>query len=295
MKWVVFAVAGCVTTRSAAGEATGGKLPSMSDDLELDWKGRAPRNERDAAAAPAPQVGLAQPGKGLPGEPQHMSDELRLQLAGVLNDPELKVRQFRETLQMLIGWDQASQFEVSGADHRPIFYAVEQRGFLSALLRNFNPFHQRHIECMTLGGTRALTIDFPFTLILRRGEVKAWDGRVMGRVQQRFSLLRTWLDIETPGGAVQLSIVGPILKFFSFSDWVFEVRRGETVVAKIKKHWGGFFAETFGTSDNFTIAFDDGFTDGRLRQLLVAAALTLDLARFEQQQKGGSLWNLLDG
>lgn len=266
----------------------------MSDDLELDWKGRAQRGlGADPAAPPASTLGLAQPGKGLPGEPQHMSDELRLQLAGVLNDSTLRVRQFREPLQMLVGWDQASQFEVSGADQRPIFYAVEKRGFLSALLRNFNPFHQRQIECMTLAGTQALTVAFPFTVFLRRGEVRAWDGRLMGRIQQRFSLLRTWLDIETPGGATQLSIVGPILKFFSFSDWVFEVRRGETVVAHIKKHWGGFFAETFGTSDNFSIELTDGFTDGRQRQLLVAAALTLDLAQFEQKNKGGSLFRLL--
>ena len=261
--------------------------------IELDWKGRAPREQ--GAPPPTPQQqGLAQAGRGLPGEAQYMSEDLRLQLGELLTGPGLKIRQFREALQMLVGWDQANQYEVASIEGRPVFYAAEQRGALSALLRNFNPFHKRHVECLTLAGTVAMTIDFPFTFFFRRGEVRAWDGRIMGRIQQRFSLLRISVDIQTPGGATVLTIQGPVLKIFSFRDWVFTVRQGERVVARIKKHWSGWFAETFSNADNFSVEFEDGFTDARLRQLMVAAALTLDLVNFEQKSDRGSAFNLLD-
>jgi len=263
-------------------------------ELELDWKGRAPRGE-DAPPPTAQSMGLAQAGKGLAGDPQFMSEELRLQLTELLTGPRLRVRQFREALQIIAGWDQANQYEVCSAEGRPIFYAQEQRGLLTALLRNFNPFHQRHLECITLGGNVAMTVDFPLTLLLRRGDVRAWDGRAMGKIQERFSLLRTWIDIQTPAGVTQLTIVGPILKLFSFRDWVFEVKQGEKVVGRLKKHWAGFFAETFSNADEFSIEFEDGFTDGRQRQLLVAVALTLDLVQFEQKSSRGkgSLFKLL--
>ncbi len=260
--------------------------------LELDWKGRAAR-EPGAPPPTAAQQGLAQAGKGLPGEVQYMSDDLKLELNELLTGPGLKVRQFREALQMLVGWDQANQYEVTSIEGRPVFYAAEKRGTLAALLRNFNPFHQRYVECLTPAGTVAMTIDFPFTLFFRRGEVRAWDGRLMGRIQQRFSLLRIAVDILTPGGVTQLTIQGPVLKIFSFSDWIFTVRQGERVVARIKKHWAGWFAETFSNADNFSIEFEDGFTDARQRQLMVAAALTLDLVNFEQKSDKGSLLNLL--
>jgi hypothetical protein len=259
--------------------------------LELDWKGRAPRG-KGAPEPTAKQQGLAQAGKGFPGDPQHMSDELRQQLHELLVGPGLRVAQFRETLQILAGWDQANQYEVSSLEGRPVFYAAEKRGVLSALLRNFNPFHQRHVECLTLGGTVAMTVDFPFTLFFRRGDVRAWDGRVMGKLQQRFSLLRVAVDVQTPGGVTKLTIRGPTLKILSFSDWVFTVRQGEQVVARIKKHWAGWFAETFSNADNFSIEFESG-CDGRMRQLLVAAALTLDLVGFEQKGNRGSLLNKL--
>jgi len=268
----------------------------MSDPkLELDWQGDSPRgaaSDRPASLAPAVESLV---GKGPPGDPRFMSTELRAELRAVLEGSWLSVRQSFESLQMLVGWDQPSQYEVRGSDTRVVMYAAEEPGFLQGLFRNFNPFHQRHIECLTLAGTRAMTIDFPFRLMLRRGEVMAWDGRCMGRIQERFHLLRTIVEVQSPGGVPELVIRGPWLKLFSFTDWVFEVSRGEVVVGRIKKHFSGWLRETMGTSDDFSIEFDAGLADPRHRQLLLAAALTLDLVRFEQRGNSGTLTRLLGG
>lgn len=268
----------------------------MSDPkLELDWGGDAPRAAAtEPPTAPAPEV-ESLVGKGPPGDSRFMSPELRAELRGLLEGTWLSVRQSFETLQMLVGWDQPSQYVVRGADTRVVLYAAEERGFLQGLLRNMNPFHQRHIECLTLSGTRALTIDFPFRLMLRRAEVMAWDGRKLGRIQERFHLLRTVLEVESDSGATLLVIRGPWLKLFSFTDWVFEVRQGERVVGRIKKHFSGWMREAMGTSDDFSLELDASLTDSRLRQLLLAAALTLDLVRFEQRGNPGTLTRLLGG
>jgi uncharacterized protein YxjI len=260
--------------------------------LELDWRGDTPNGAQSLERAPEVEM-LA--GKGPPGDPRYMSAELRSELGAILEGSWLSVRQQFERLQMWIGWDQPNQYVVRGSDTRVVLYAGEERGIWSNLARNFNPFHQRHIECLTLNGTRAMTIDFPFRFLLRRGEVQAWDGRPMGYLQERFHLLRTILEVQSPNGATQLVIRGPWLKLFSFSDWVFDVTQGERVVARIKKHWSGWLRESLGTSDNFSIEFEPQLVDPRLRQLLVAAALTLDLVRFEQRGNPGTAMRLLGG
>ncbi len=223
-----------------------------------------------------------------------MSDNLRLQLQDLFEAASVKVRQFRETLQMLVGWDQANKYEVISELGRPIFWAMEEpRGFFGALSRNFNPFYRNVTECITQDGTVAMKVVFPWALFFRRGEVEAWDGRPMGVVQQRWGWFRTEFEVRSPGGAVMLTIAGPWFRLFAWRDWVFEVRHGERVVGRIIKQWAGWFQEAFSNADNFAVQFEPGL-DGRLRQLMVAAALTLDLTRFEQREGGRSERTLVD-
>ncbi|MBL9037011.1 MAG: scramblase [Archangium sp.] len=264
--------------------------PADGPPVELDWGARAPRGadgppEVEEAAAPVASMpsDIRRRGAG-PGDPADMSPPLRLQLDALFTGSRLQVRQFREPLEMLVGWSQANRYEVSDEGGRPVFWAGEaETGALAALSRNFNPFHRNTTECLTPDGTLAMKVTFPFTFIFRRGDVTAWDGRPLGSTQQRFNLLRLRVDVVGTTGATLLEIAGPALKFFSFSDWVFEVRQRGQVVARIRKHWAGWFQETFSRADNFSIEFEPGFTDPRLRQLAVAAALTIDLMGFEQK------------
>ena len=255
----------------------------MTDDSRFDRLELA-RGERPDP----PRRGLA------PGDPQQMPDQLRLHLGPLFIDPQLTVRQHREPLEMLLGWQQANRYEVSSAEGRTLFWAAEQSGgVLRSLSRNFNPFYRNTTDCLTPDGTVALRITFPFTWFFRRGEVTAWDGRPLGFTQQRFSLLRTWVDVLGVNDNLLLEISGPMLKFFSFAPWVFEVKQHGRLVARIRKHWSGWFQEMFSKADNFTIDFEPGFTDTRLRQLLVAAALTIDLVSFEQKNRNSSGANLI--
>lgn len=234
------------------------------------------------------------PARGLPpGHPDALPDALRFRTERFFTDSTLRVRQSTELLQALVGWDQANTFDVRGEDGALLFCAQEQgRGVLGALSRNLNPFYKNTTDCMTSEGSLFLRCVFPFTLFFRRCEVQAWDGKPLGVVQSRFHLLKFRADLLNPNGAVLLEVHGPMFKFLSFTDWVFEVRRGAQVVARIRKHWSGFFREAFTESDRLSITFEPGMSDPRLRLLVFAAALMVDATAFDKKDRhfeGGDL------
>jgi hypothetical protein len=251
-------------------------------ELELDWgsrERRAPGPEGEAPQAAPEPVSLGAPGKGAPGDPRYMSLELRLSLAGLLEAPSLRMRQFRSTVELLVPWEARNQYEVCDENGRVSVFVGETGGGLgSALLRNFWPFHKIRLECMTPGGTLAMAVERPWTLLFARAEVWAWDGRPLGRVQQRFTLLGRKLELQTPAGVVLATVEGPWWK-----PWTFRVMQKGAEVAVIRKQWSGLVQEVMANADNFGLEFTPGCTDGRLRQLILAAALLVDLTYFERR------------
>lgn len=274
--------------------------PATPEELELDWGARERRSgasgEPVATATPPetepdPDAGA---GKGPPGEPKHMSLALRYALAGLLSGPHLRMRQMREALELLVGWETRNRYEVCDETGRPVVYVGETGGgWGAALKRNLWPFHRIRLECLTLDGTLALVVERPWTFLFARAEVTAWDGRVLGHIQQRFRFFGRCLEIRTPGGAVVATLEGPWWK-----PWTFRVLQREQEVAVVRKKWSGLIQELMTDADTFSLDFAPACTDGRLRQLILAAALLVDLTYFEKRSGSGnrgSLFGLLDG
>lgn len=271
--------------------------PGNDANLELDWGARAPRPQADEPGASPlqqepPQEVLA--GRGPPGDPRYMSLELRLSLEAVLTAAQVRMRQFRETLEILIGWEGKNRYEVCDADGRNTVYVGETgEGWASRLKRNFWPFYRARLECMTVGGTLALAMELPWHILFARAEVTAWDGRLMGTLVQRFRFFGRQFDILSPAGVVMATVEGPLLK-----PWTFRIlQRGEEV-AVIRKRWSGLLQETFSDADNFSLDFQPACNDGRLRQMVLAMALLVDLTYFDNRKNrsmfggGGDLFNL---
>ena len=268
----------------------------MSDELELDWGNRKPRGQEGSSIEPAPnsRTGAPPPERRLPpGHPDAMPEGLRFRIGRFFTDGTLRIKQAMELAQALVGWDQANAYDVLDETGAVLFCAQEQsNGLLSSLSRNFNPLYKNTTDCMTVDGSLFLRLVFPFTFFFRRCEVLSWDQKPLGSVQNRFHLLKFRADLENTTGAVLLEVHGPMLKILSFTDWVFEVRKGTQVVARIKKHWGGFFREAFTASDKLSISFEPTFNDPRLRCLVFAAALTVDATAFERKDRHASGANL---
>jgi|GEM_PF-237605 len=256
------------------------KWTTENSGLELDWKERtqpeqrAQKAERDASGA----------GKGLPGEPRYMGPELRHALAALFEGSSLNVRQQREWGEALLSWETRNRYEVLDSNAHFMLYVGETgQGLAQALVRNFWPFRSVQLEFMTSGGTLALSLKRVFTFFFTRVEVTAWDGRPLGYIQQRFGVLKRHFDLCTPAGGVMARLEGPIWR-----PWTFHVLVHDQKAATIRKQWSGFVTESFTDADNFGVEFHAGHTDGRLRQMVLAATLMVDLCYFEKRASSGS-------
>jgi uncharacterized protein YxjI len=125
-----------------------------------------------------------------------------------------------------------------------------------------------------------LRAERPWKWFLDRIDLSGPDGRPIGNVRQRFSLLRRRFDICSPGGALRARIVGPF-----FHPWTFVVEAGPEgagrEVGRIEKRWGGLATEAFTDADTFALSLPQG--DPSLRRLVLAAAILVDFAYFENR------------
>jgi len=258
------------------------RRPQNDSGLDLDWQGRTAPEQRPQDTALA-AVGA---GRGAPGDIRHMSPELRYELAPLLEGNGLSVRQIHEWGEILVGWETRNRYEAIGSDGNFMLYIGETgEGWGNALLRNLWPFRRVELECMTKGGTRALSLEQPWTFFFTRVEVKAWDGRLLGTIEQRFSLLRRTFELCSPGGAVMATLVGPFWR-----PWTFLVQQRGEEVATIRKQWSGLIREALSDSDFFGVEFHPGLTDARLRQMVLAATLMVDLCYFEERSSSPLSW-----
>lgn len=267
-----------------------------TQELELDWGGREQRTPAAAGAvatanaAALAEVPSGQAGKGPPGDPRYMSYELSTQLAGMFEAPELRMRQMRELAEILIGWETKNRYEVCDPTGRVAVYVGETGdGWGSALVRNFWPFYKARLECMTLGGTVALAVERPWTFLLARANVEAWDGRPLATIQQRFSFFGRRFDVLTPAGAVIATVEGPL-----FRPWTFRIMQRGVEVAVVRKRWSGLLQEAFTDADTFTLEFKPDCTDARLRQMVLAVALLVDLTYFDNRSNKSAFGAGLD-
>ncbi len=119
----------------------------------------------------------------------------------------------------------------------------------------------------------------PFRIYFQRLEVQDAAGKPLGALQRRFALLSKRFDVEDAGGRVVLEVSSPIWRL-----WTFVFMRGGAEAARIEKKWAGLLTEALTDKDRFRIAFT-GAVPLAERQLLLAAAIFIDLQYFEK--KGG--------
>lgn len=127
-----------------------------------------------------------------------------------------------------------------------------------------------------------LRAERPWKWFLDRIDVAGADGRPLGSVRQRLSLLRRRFDVLSPGGALRARIVGPF-----FHPWTFVVETGPDgagrEVGRIEKRWGGLATEAFTDADTFALSLPQG--DPALRRLVLAAAILVDFGYFENRAR----------
>lgn len=193
--------------------------------------------------------------------------------------PQLVVRQYREPWEWIAGFETRNRYLVGDARGGAVAWAAEHGSglgafFLRQLLGHWRKFEIRFFDEAHRPVLRAV---HPFRWLFKRLEVHASDGRRLGAIQQRFSLLKKSFDVEDARGAVLMRVRSGI-----FRPWRFEFERNGRAVARVQKRWTGILTEAFTDTDSFGVSYEPSL-GAQERLLVLAAAVFVDLRYFERK------------
>ena len=188
----------------------------------------------------------------------------------------LVVSQQKEWGEILTGFETKNRYAVSDMSGRRLYLAAEEAG--STLLRWFlkalRPFT---IAVLTENGQVVLRVIRPFRFYFHRAEVVDSQGRTLGAIERRFSVLRRIYSVLDSSGEEVFQLFGPILH-----PWTFQIRNDGVEYGKITKKWSGLLKEGFTDADNFGVMFPAEW-DVKLKALFLGAVFLIDFVHFENK------------
>jgi uncharacterized protein YxjI len=191
----------------------------------------------------------------------------------------LKIRQRMEMAEFL-GFETRNKYEICDDQGTVIGFCAEQgKGFLGLFFRSMLG-HWRSFEVHVFNADRqaVLLCRHPFRFIFQRFEVYTRDGKFLGALQQRFSVLWKRFDLEDASGSTVLKMSSPFWRL-----WTFPFFRGSVEVARISKRWGGLLKEAMTDSDQFDVEFLQNSIPKDLRPVILCSAVFVDLQYFEKK------------
>ena len=183
--------------------------------------------------------------------------------------------------EILLDWEVANQYSITDSRGKYRGTAVEQGRSGADMVKRQVMGSRRalHIVVFNQAMQPVIDIDRPFTALLTRMEVTQ-EGRVIGRVERKFNLLRRTYELFDQSGRVFATISSPLLKYYTFPLY----DRAGREKGQISKKWRGFGLEALTDADKFRIQFlDDSFTPAQ-RAVVLAAALAIDFDFYENNQ-----------
>jgi uncharacterized protein YxjI len=193
----------------------------------------------------------------------------------------LMVRQ-RHELGELFGFETRNKYEVVSEGGAPVAYAAEQgKGFFGFLFRQaLGHWRKFEIQFFTPDRGPFMTARHPFRWFFQRLEVYDAAGVFVGAIQQRFSIFTKRFDVHDASGQVVMEVSSPFWKL-----WTFPFMARGAQVASVQKKWSGLLSEAFTDKDNFLVDLGEGGLGENERQLVLAAALFIDLQYFEKKAR----------
>lgn len=178
------------------------------------------------------------------------------------------------------GFETRNKYQIVDERNQPVAFAAEQqKGVFGFLVRQFLG-HWRSFEFHVFNPARQkmLTARQPFRFFFQRLEVFDSSGSFVGAIQQRFSVLTKRFDVQNERGMTIMEVASPLLKL-----WTFPFMSNGRQVACIQKKWSGIFMEAFTDKDTFLVEFSDPAMSQQEREMVLAAALFIDLRYFENK------------
>jgi uncharacterized protein YxjI len=190
----------------------------------------------------------------------------------------LLVRQVHEIGEWF-GFETRNKYQILDENQQLIGFAGEQqKGFLGFILRQYlGHWRKFDLSFFTADHEPFFRAHHPFRFFLQRLEIYDNDYRMIGAVQQRFSILTKRLDIQNVKGLTIMEGSSPIWRL-----WTFPFEYNGRPVANVFKKWSGLL-ELFTDKDKFLVEYQDESTSENERKLILAAALFIDLQYFEEK------------
>lgn len=187
----------------------------------------------------------------------------------------LVIQQRKSWGEMLTGWEVKNSYAILDGTGEEVYVAAETGGsmFFRLLLKALRPFT---IHILETEGRSILRLNRPFRLYFHTLEVRGADGRRLGRVDRRFSLLRRRYTVSDDTGQERFQLFGPLLR-----PWTFLIRAGGEEVGRITKRWTGMLKESLSDADNFALSFPAELQPQH-KSILLGAVFLIDFVHFEK-------------
>ncbi len=191
----------------------------------------------------------------------------------------LIVSQQKEWGEILSGFETKNKYVVSDMSGNRMYLAAEEAGstLLRLFLKALRPFT---LVVLTESNQVVLRVIRPFRFYFHRAEIVDAQGKSLGVIQKRFSLLRRIYSVLNSSGKEVFQLLGPILH-----PWTFNIKNNDVEYGKITKKWSGLLKEGLTDADNFGVVFPKEW-DIKLKALFLGAVFLIDFVHFEN--KGNS-------
>ncbi len=188
----------------------------------------------------------------------------------------LVVSQKKEWGEIATGFETRNRYTVSDASDNRLYVAAEERGstLLRLFLKALRPFT---VAVLNDDGQTVLRVTRPFRFYFHRAEIVDRQGRSLGVIERRFSIVRRIYAVSDMSGHEIFQLFGPILH-----PWTFEIRNAGVEYGKISKKWSGLLKEGFTDADNFGVTFAAEW-GVEVKALVLGAVFLIDFVHFEKK------------
>lgn len=180
----------------------------------------------------------------------------------------------------LLGYETRNKYAILDEENNQVGFAAEQqKGILGWFMRQFLG-HWRKFDVYFFDQDRKefMRAHHPFRFLFQRFEISDSNGKYIGSLQQRFSILTKRFDVLDNNNNVILEMKSPIWKI-----WTFPFLYQGQEIARIEKKWTGFLAEAFTDKDTFLVSFGGQVLKNEERLIILASSIFVDLRYFEKK------------
>lgn len=182
----------------------------------------------------------------------------------------------REAVMESFDLEHENSYSVVDSIGRELFFAQEEyeHGWLfKSFLNASRPFT---ITVTPNGLRHGITVSRPFRFYFHEADVALSDGRPLGKIKKRFSVLRRVYSVMDRTGQERFRLTGPL-----FRPWTFHISYGGRRIGAIRKNWSGLLKEALTQADDFTVEFPKRLSVAH-KLVLMGAVFLIDFVHFER-------------